>query len=233
MTQRTTDRVLILTSYPPRVCGIATYTQDLVTSLSRTFNGPFRYTVCALEDGKVSRDYPPEVTHTLDTKDPADHIRLALEVDQDPRIDRVWVQHEFGLYQGGDGHFLLQFLNAVAKPVAVTFHTVLSAPSPERIAMIRALADRASDVVVLTERSARILREEYTIDGDRITVIPHGTHVVAWHDKERMKEKYGLTGRRVLSTFGLLSSNKSIETALDALVEIKEAVPDVLYLVLG
>ena len=234
MTERATaDRVLVLTSYPPRVCGIATYTQDLLTALNRTFNGPFRYTVCALEDGRISRDYPKEVTHTLDTKDAADHIRLALEVDQDPRIGRVWVQHEFGLFQGGDGHFLLQFLNAVEKPVAVTFHTVLPSPSPERIAMIRALAERASDVVVLTERSGRILREEYAIDADKIIVIPHGTHVVAWHDKEKMKKKYGLTGRRVLSTFGLLSSNKSIETALDALVAIKAEVPDVLYLILG
>jgi hypothetical protein len=186
MNPRTTDRVLILTSYPPRGCGIATYTQDLVTALNRTFNGPFRYTVCALEDGPLTRDYPPEVTHTLDTKDPDDHIRLALEVDQDPRIDRVWVQHEFGLFQGGDGQFLLQLLNAVSKPVAVTFHTVLSSPSPERIAMIRALADRASDVVVLTQRSARILREEYAVAASKITVIAHGTHVVAWQDKERM-----------------------------------------------
>jgi glycosyltransferase involved in cell wall biosynthesis len=233
MTQRATDRVLILASYPPRVCGIATYTQDLVTALNRTFNGPFRYAVCALEDGKVSRDYPTEVTHTLDTKDAGDHIRLALEVDHDPRIDRVWVQHEFGLFQGGEGQFLLQFLNAVEKPVAVTFHTVLPSPSSERVAMIRALADRASDVVVLTERSARILREEYLIEAGKITVIPHGTHVVAWHDKDKMKRKYGLTGRHVLSTFGLLSSNKSIETALDALVVIKAEVPDVLYLILG
>ena len=233
MNQRTPDRVLILTSYPPRVCGIATYTQDMVTALNRTFNGPFRYTVCSLEDGPVTRPYPPEVTHTLDTKNPHDHIRLALEVDQDPRIDRVWVQHEFGLFQGGDGQFLLQFLNAVSKPVAVTFHTVLSSPSMERVAMIRALADRASDVVVLTQRSARILREEYAISAGKITVIAHGTHVVAWQDKERMKAKYGFSGRRVLSTFGLLSSNKSIETALDALAAIKQEVPDVLYLVLG
>ncbi|MGV3636980.1 MAG: glycosyltransferase [Flavobacteriales bacterium] len=234
MTERAaSDRVLVLASYPPRVCGIATYTQDLVTALNRTLDGPLRYTVCALEDGKVPRDYPTEVTHTLDTKDAADHIRLALEVDQDPRIVGVWVQHEFGLYQGGDGQFLLQFLSALEKPVAVTFHTVLPSPSPDHIAMIRALALRAADVVVLTERSARILREEYTIDADRITVIPHGTHVVAWHDKDKMKAKYGLTGRRVLSTFGLLSSNKSIETALDALLAIKEAVPDVLYLILG
>ncbi|MBP6699005.1 MAG: glycosyltransferase [Flavobacteriales bacterium] len=229
----TTDRVLILTSYPPRVCGIATYTQDLVTALGRTFHGPFRYTVCALEDGNISRDYPDEVIHTLNTSDVDDHIRLALEVDNDPSIALIWVQHEFGLYQGGAGNYLLQFLGAVNKPVAITFHTVLPSPSPERLEMIRALAQHATDVIVLTQRSAGILHDEYGIPTEKITVIPHGTHVVTWQDKELMKAKYGVRGRRVLSTFGLLSSNKSIETALDALVHIKQHVPDVLYLVLG
>jgi len=226
-------QVIVLTSYPPRVCGIATYTQDVVTALNRAFDGPVRYTVCALEDGDISRDYPAEVTHTLNTKNEEDHERLALEVAHDPRIERVWIQHEFGLYQGGEGEYLLEFMDAVHKPIAITFHTVLPSPSPERIATIHALAARATDIIVLTERSGRILRDEYAIGPDKITVVPHGTHVVAWHDKEKMKQKYGLRGRRVLSTFGLLSSNKSIETALDALSAIKEQVPDVLYLVLG
>jgi len=226
-------QVIVLTSYPPRVCGIATYTQDVVTALNRAFKGPVRYSVCALEDGDISRDYPAEVVNTLNTRDAKDHMRLALEVDHDPRIERVWIQHEFGLYQGGEGQYLLDFMNAVQKPIAITFHTVLPSPSPERIATISALAERASDIIVLTERSARILREEYGIAEDKVTVIPHGTHVVSWQDKELMKAKHGLQGRRVLTTFGLLSSNKSIETALDALVKIKEQVPDVLYLVLG
>ena len=226
-------RVLVLTSYPPRVCGIATYTQDLVTALNRTFSGPHRYTICALEDGPVIRDYPKEVTHHLNTLDLYDHIRLALEVDHDPRIEQVWVQHEFGLYHGGQGEYLIQFLDAVHKPVVITFHTVLPTPSAERKAMMCALAERARDIVVLTERSARILREDYAVPADRITVIAHGTHPVRWRDKQRMKEKYGLQDRQVLSTFGLLSSNKSIETALDALVAIKERSPNVLYMVLG
>ncbi len=229
----TPDRVLVLTSYPPRVCGIATYTQDLVTALNRTFTGPYRYTVCALEDGHVPRDYPIEVTHRLNTSDAEDHVRLAFDLDHDPRIKQVWVQHEFGLYNGGHGDYLLQFLSVVHKPIAITFHTVLPAPSVERKAMMCALADRAGDVVVLTERSARILREDYAIPGEKISVIAHGTHPVKWRDKQRMKEKYGLQDRQVLSTFGLLSSNKSIETAMDALVAIKERSPNVLYLVLG
>ena len=227
------DRVLVLTSYPPRVCGIATYTQDLITALNRTFTGPYRYTVCALEDGVVARDYPSEVTHHLNTSDAEDHMRLAFDLDHDPRIEQVWVQHEFGLYSGGEGQYLLRFLHAVHKPIAITFHTVLPSPSAERKAMMCALAERATDIVVLTERSARILQEDYAIPADKISVIAHGTHPVKWHDKQLMKEKYGLQDRQVLSTFGLLSSNKSIETALDALVAIKERSPNVMYLVLG
>ena len=233
MIDRVMERVVVLTSYPPRVCGIATYTQDVITALNRTFKGPARYTVCALEDGNISRDYPVEVMHTLNTLDAEDHSRLARELGRDPHVVRVWVQHEFGLYQGGDGQYLLRFLKEVNKPIAITFHTVLPSPSPERIATIRSLAELASDIIVLTERSARILREEYAVAADRITVIPHGTHVVAWRDKDLMKAKHDLAGRSVLTTFGLLSVNKSIETAIDALVAIKEEVPNVLYLVLG
>ncbi len=227
------DQVLVLTSYPPRVCGIATYTQDLVSALNRTFSAPLRYAICALEDPAVLRNYPQEVTHTLNTSDPDDHDRLAFEVDHDPHIQSVWVQHEFGLYTGGHGQYLLRFLQMIHKPVTITFHTVLPAPQQERLEMIRSLADMAIGVIVLTERSARILREDYRISADKITVMPHGTHTVKWKDKQLMKEKYGLQDRQVLSTFGLLSSNKSIETALDALVTIKEHSPNVLYLVLG
>ena len=227
------DRVLVLTSYPPRVCGIATYTQDLVSALNRTFSAPVRYTICALEDVPVLRNYPQEVSHTLNTSDPDDHDRLAFEVAHDPHIKSVWVQHEFGLYTGGEGQYLLRLLKVIRKPVTITFHTVLPAPHQQRLEMTRALADCATGIIVLTERSARILRDAYGINADKITVIPHGTHTVKWKNKQVMKEKYGLQDRQVLSTFGLLSSNKSIETALDALVTINQRSPNVLYLVLG
>jgi glycosyltransferase involved in cell wall biosynthesis len=233
MITATPDRTLVLTSYPPRVCGIATYSQDLVTALNLTFTGPDRYTICALEDDFAARDYPHEVTHSLNTMDADDHVRLAVEIDQDARIKSLWVQHEFGLFNGGQGHFLLELLTAVQKPIAITFHTVLPAPAADRRSMIRALAQQAADIIVLTERSASILRTEYAIPTEKITAIAHGTHPVKWRNKQQMKEKHGLQDRQVLSTFGLLSSNKGIETALEALVAIKERVPNVLYLVLG
>ncbi|MEO8589965.1 MAG: glycosyltransferase [Flavobacteriales bacterium] len=234
MNNRDLDQVLVLSSYPPRVCGIATYTHDLVTALNRTFSAPHRFTICALENEPRSlSEYPDEVVTTLDPSIEADHIALLDQVNGDPSIKRVWVQHEFGLYPGGDGRYLLSMLQGLHVPVSITFHTVLPDPSDERRSMVRGLAGVATSVIVLTERSARILREEYTINPDKIAVIPHGTHVVRWRDKQRMKKKRGLQDRLVLSTFGLLSSNKSIETAIDALPAIVEQCPSALYLVLG
>ncbi len=227
------DQVLVLSSYPSRVCGIATYTKDLVTALNQTFTEPLSFRVCALEEGLGSFEYPLEVTCALNTLDETAHVALAGRVNQDPRIKRVWIQHEFGLYNGAEGAYLLAFAQAVIKPTTITFHTVLPNPSPERNAMVRALAAAAADIIVLTTRSARILREEYAVEQDKITVIPHGTHVVRWQDPQRMKQKHGLEDRMVLSTFGLLSTNKSIETAIDAMPEIIAHTPNALYLVLG
>lgn len=227
------DHVLVLTSYPPRVCGIATYTQDLVSSLLRTYSAPLTFSVCALDEGPSTFSYPPEVSCTLNTLDEADHQALAQRVNSDARITRVWVQHEFGLYNGAEGQYLLELLRSLRKPVAITFHTVLPTPSHERREMIQSLAATALDVIVLTERSAAILRKEYAIPAEQITVIPHGTHAVRLQDKQRMKTKYGLEDRMVLTTFGLLSTNKSIETAIEALPAIAAHTPNVLYLVLG
>jgi glycosyltransferase involved in cell wall biosynthesis len=229
----TKDRIVVLTSYPPRACGIATYAHDLVTALNRTYNAPFRFHVCAVENTRDTRNHPKEVTHTLYAADPADHDRIAREIGSDPTIRGIWVQHEFGLFNKDGGAHLIRLLRNVHKPVTITFHTVLPAPAPERYQEVIALAEQASDIIVLTERSAGILEAVYGVPREKISVIPYGTHPVRWRDKMRMKARYGLQDRLVLSTFGLLSSNKSIETALDALKVIKDQHPNVLYLVLG
>jgi glycosyltransferase involved in cell wall biosynthesis len=226
-------QVLMLTSFPPRVCGIATYSQDLITAISAKFPASIAIQVCALEDGPVSETYPELVTHTLDTSDPLACAALGLAVDRDPEIRAVMVQHEFGLFGGNLGGHLLHFLDACHKPVAVTFHTVLPRPDGARLRMVRAIAHHASHLIVLTKRSARILVEEYGIADHMIVVVPHGTHPVAMQDKEALKERYGMQGRTVLSTFGLLSPNKGIGIALEALPAIIARFPDVLYMVMG
>ena len=229
----TLDRFLVLTTYPPRVCGIATYGQDLVHALDRTIRTPFSFRICALEEKRKFRDYPDEVTHVLNTRDREAYAALADQVDRDPNIAAVMIQHEFGLFGGEMGADLLLFTQAVRKPVVITFHTVLPHPDEKRRVLVRALGETVAQVIVITRRSAQILQRDYGIAEDKITVIPHGTHTVRWKDKQSVKEQYGLGDRLVLSTFGLLSPNKGIETALDAMPEIVARFPNVLYLVLG
>lgn len=227
-------QTLVITSYPPRVCGIATYTQDLLSALRRTYGGSMEFNVCALSHGPVERmEWPNEVVCTLDTLDEGAYHVLGHRINSDPRIKRVWVQHEFGLYPGGDGRWLTEMLRTVIKPVSITLHTVLPEPTLHQEETIKALAELATDLIVLTQRTGKLLHERYGVGQDKIHVLPHGAHPVPVGDDQRIKRMFGLEGRKVLSTFGLLSSNKSIETAIDALPAIVERVPEVVYLVLG
>jgi glycosyltransferase involved in cell wall biosynthesis len=224
---------LVLASYPPRVCGIATYTQDLLAALGRVYGNSARFRLCALERGMVQRAYPAEVECTLDTLDEQAYRNLAERVKKDERITGVWVQHEFGLYPGGEGRYLLDLLRSTDKTVTITFHTVLAEPGMERMQMVKDLAATAGHVVVLTDRSAELLRTVYGIAADKITVIAHGTHVIAAGHMNEKKRKLGLEGRMVLTNFGLLSSNKGIEVAIEAMPAIVREVPNAIYLVLG
>lgn len=227
------DHTLVLTSYPPRLCGIATYAQDMLNAVKRMYGNAFAFRICALEKGLRRNVYPPEVQYTLDTLDETSYIALAHRINADPRITRVWVQHEFGLFPGGEGLFLLDLLRAIRKPVSLTFHTVLRDPSPDRKEMVQALAEQAWEVIVLTERSRDLLRDLYEVPTSKLHVIPHGTHVILSEGREKMKSKLGLGGRMVLANFGLLSENKGIETAIEAMPAIVRADPRALYLVIG
>ena len=226
--------VLFLTSYPPRECGIATFTQDMAQALTRQFGASYDFKICALEESfSHHRTYPDEVVATLNTRSLKDCADLAEQINNDPSVRVVCVQHEFGLFGGERGSHVLAFLYALAKPVVINLHTVLPKPDLELKRLMRNIARTAQKLVVMTHRSAEILQNEYGIDPAMLTVIPHGTHLTPWQDPARLKEKYGLVGKKVLATFGLLSANKGIENALEALSQIKEAVPEVMYLVLG
>ena len=227
------NQTLVITSYPPRVCGIATYTQDLLTALRRTYNGAMEFKVCALTHGPATFAWPKEVAFTLDTLDETSYQHVTARINNDPRIKRVWVQHEFGLYPGGEGRWLTDLLRSITKPISITFHTVLPEPTQLQEETLRSLAPLATDIIVLTQRTGKLLHERYGVSQAKIHVLPHGAHPVPAGDKERIKRHFGLEGRKVLSTFGLLSSNKSIETAIDAMPAITKVIPDAVYLVLG
>ena len=223
--------ILFITSYPPRECGIATYCQDLRNAILEKFENSASFKICALESAQSNYDYPAEVKYILQTQKEEQYIALAHKINNDKNIATIFLQHEFGLFGGKYGDYLLNLLSKLKKPVSITFHTVLPNPNEELKATALQLANYATNIVVMTNNAALILKNDYGIAESKITVIPHGTHLVS----PRKDEKYGINfaDRTVLTTFGLLNEGKSIETAIAALPKIIPHFPNVLYLIIG
>jgi glycosyltransferase involved in cell wall biosynthesis len=228
----TSAEILVISSYPPRKCGIATYSQDLVRMLNKKFRCSFAIKICALESGPGRHDYPDEVEYTLDTTINPAYSKMAQTINSNDRIKIVLVQHEFGFFRRHEDTFL-QFLKDLRVPVLNAFHTVILKPDEELRARVKNIADASASVIVMTNNSAKVLREEYGLPRRKIMVIPHGTHLVTHPNKDDLKQKHGLAGRKVLTTFGLLGSGKKIETTLGALPSIIKTHPDVIFLVIG
>ena len=224
--------ILVITSYPPRECGIATYSQDLIKAINNKFSNSLSIRVCALESGDTNYTYPGEVKYILKTSLAAEYEILARKINQNNHIKLVLIQHEFGLYKVQENAFL-QFLFELTKPVAIVFHTVLPHPDEQLKSKIKSIAAICQSIIVMTYNSADILENDYGVSRQKITVIAHGTHLVPHISEQILKLKYKLTDRKVLATFGLLSSGKGIETTLEALPAIVRQCPDVMFLIMG
>jgi len=224
--------ILFITSYPPRECGIATYSQDLIKALNNKFSNALSIKVCALESGDTKYTYPDEVKYILKTSLASGYETLASNINKDDQIKIVLIQHEFGFYRMQEQAFQ-QFLNTLTKPVGIVFHTVLPNPDEQLKSTIKNITEACESIIVMTRTSADILMNKYGVPKQKLSVIAHGTHLVQHASKNFLKTKYGLKGRKVLTTFGLLSSGKSIETTLDALPAIIKQCPEVMFLVIG
>jgi glycosyltransferase involved in cell wall biosynthesis len=224
--------ILFITSYPPRECGIATYSQDLIKALNNKFSNSLSIRICALESGNANYPYPSEVKYTLNTSIAAEYKKLAVKINKDSRTKIVLIQHEFGFFKEQEKPFL-QFLYELSKPVVIVFHTVLPHPDKLLKSRINRITAVCESIIVMTHNSADILTIDYGLPKQKISVIAHGTHLVPHVSKEFLKKKYGLQGRKVLTTFGLLSSGKSIETTIEALLVIVEQNPEVVFLIIG
>jgi len=223
-------KIVFLSTFPPTQCGIATFTQDTVTAITNIFEQTVTCVICNITDKAIITKKKP---FTLNPKIRDDYGRVAREINEDDSIKLVHIQHEFGLFGGTYGSFLLDFLDVLKKPVAFTFHSVTPNPNNELKSVVRMLISYANSVFVMTNKSQKILIEDYKIEKEIITYVPHGTHIVSYENPTKAKHKFNLKNRIVLSTFGLLGSGKSIETALKALPEIIKHTPNVLYLVIG
>ncbi len=224
--------VLFITSYPPRECGIATYSQDLVTALGSQFSRSFTTSICAIESDEERHEYNGDARYILNIDYPPAFRSLAKAVNANGQIQVVVLQHEFGFFRRNEQH-LRVFLGLLKKPVIIVFHTVLPSPDFLMKKQVIEMTGLAASVIVMTASSKKILVLDYKVPQEKVAVIPHGTHLVPHSDKQLLKSKWGHAGKKVLSTFGLLSSGKNIETTLRALPAIIKQHPDVVFLIIG
>ncbi|TDU63076.1 glycosyltransferase involved in cell wall biosynthesis [Prosthecobacter fusiformis] len=215
----------------PRLCGIATFTHDLCEAVSSAAPATECYTG-AVNDRAEGYKYPPRVRFELQEKD-LDSYRRAADYLNFNNADVLCVQHEFGIYGGPAGSHLLALLKEVRMPVVTTLHTILSSPNPAQRKVMNELVQRSDRLVVMARKGAEILRETYAVPEAKIDIIPHGIPDIPFMDSSLSKAQFGVEGRKVLLTFGLLGPGKGIEYAIEALPEIVRQHPNVVYLILG
>jgi glycosyltransferase involved in cell wall biosynthesis len=224
------SKIVFLSTFPPTQCGIATYTQDTIKGITDVFGKSITCEICELVDKPKANSTQ---AYTLNTKDKAEYTKVAEEINKDKSVKLIHIQHEFGLFGGNYGDYLLDFLNVVKKPLTFTFHSVIQNPNKELKTFVKLLLSYSNSVFVMTNKSKEILMRDYDIAEDIITCVPHGTHIVIYEAPDQAKEKFNIQDRKVLSTFGLLGEGKNIETGLQALPKIIEKEPNVLYLIIG
>ena len=225
------QRIAFLGDYLPRLCGIATFTHDLCESVAAAAPEADCF-VGAVNDRAEGYDYPQRVRFEFLEKD-LDSYRRAADFLNFNNADILCVQHEFGIYGGPAGSHLLALLKEVRMPVVTTLHTILRNPNPSQRQVMLELAQRSDRLVVMAQKGAEILRDTYRVSDSKIDIIPHGIPDMPFVDSSFYKPQFGVEGRKVLFTFGLLGPGKGIEHVIEALPEIVRRHPNVVYLVLG
>ncbi|MGJ8550734.1 glycosyltransferase [Winogradskyella wichelsiae] len=226
-------KILFIATYPPRECGIATYTYDLNQALKNQFEDSFEIKICALKSNSDIHDYENEDVDFILNPDSLKSLTVtASKINLDKHIEMVMIQHEFGLFNNNKEGFL-NFLKALNKPITLAFHTVLPNPNKDLEKNVKNLVSIAKVVTVMTKSSADLLINTYGVNPNKIEIISHGTHLVKHQDKSLLKEKYHVSDRKVISTFGFLGPGKNIETTLNALPEIIKEHPEILFLIVG
>ncbi len=226
---RILKRIALIGNALPRRCGLATYTSHVADALADRFPC---VTVdhWAMDDG-TGVAYPAGI-RTIAVDDPAAYRAAAGEIEASG-ADVIWVQHEFGIFGGAAGGYLLNLLERTRAPVVATLHTVLEEPSADEERVFRQLLERASRLIVMAERGRGILTRRWGVAEHRIEVIPHGVPDRALRDPEDAKPRFGFAGRKVVMTFGLLAPDKGVDVMIKALPAIVARHPDLLYLVVG
>jgi glycosyltransferase involved in cell wall biosynthesis len=225
------QRIAFVGNYLPRLCGIATFTYDLCEAVISAAPGADCF-VGAVNDQAGGYKYPERVRFELQEKE-LDSYRRAADFLNLNNVDVLSVQHEFGIYGGPAGSHLLALIKEVRMPVVTTLHTITCQPDAAKRKVMEELVTRSDRLIVMAQKGAAILRETYGVSDAKIDIIPHGIPNLPFEDSNIHKEQFGVSGRHVLLTFGLIGPSKGIEHVIKALPEIVKVHPDVVYLVLG
>ncbi len=224
-------RIAVIGNYLPRRCGIATFTTDLCEGLASAFS---KTSVIALpvNDSANGYAYPDRVRFELAEREVASYRRASdfLNIND---IDVVSLQHEYGIFGGPAGSHILALLSDLRMPVVTTLHTVLSDPKPQQRKVMLELAQISDRLVVMSERGRTLLKDVYKVPDEKIDLIHHGIPDVPFIDPNFYKDKFGVEGKLVLLTFGLLSPNKGVEYVIEALPAILKRYADVVFMVVG
>jgi glycosyltransferase involved in cell wall biosynthesis len=220
--------ILFLSTYPPRACGIATFTQDLICELDKT--GRVNTAVAAISDAEY--DYPSKVKFKIEQQKEESYAEAAEKINSSG-FDLLMVEHEYGIFGGEWGKYLLTLTKNLKIPYFVTLHTVLPHPSKQQREIIRSLAEKGRKIITMAGNTVNILENNYQIDRSKIEMVHHGVPEYPAAERDTLKKELGLTGRFIISTFGLISPGKGLEYGIEAVSKIAEKHPEVLYLVLG
>ena len=224
-------RPLFLSTYPPEECGLATFAKDSADAVDLAADRCVS-SIAAIQKIRPLSGDDPRIVHVIDNN-LSDAYTLAADVANRGPFDVVSLQHEFGLYPGDWGRRIMDFVCHCDKPIVTTFHTLSTQPPELPRRLVREIAARSSNVIVMTETAARMLADVYGISGSGVEVIPHGVPVVPFERNRSHRRALGLTNRQVICTFGLINPGKGLEHMIRAMPRIVGTCPDALYLIVG
>jgi len=226
--------IVFISTFPPRQCGIATFTTDLTNTVDQMFGPLVESKIVAMNINDISSlPYSDKVILQISQLNEKDYIDAALKLNQFEKVRLVNIQHEFGIFGGEYGSHIILFLEKIKKPVVVTFHTVLPSPDKKLLNIVRNIAKYSKGLIVMTRHAKELLVRDYGLNSNHIQIIPHGIHNVPFKTTESAKSVLGLSNKLVLLNFGLLSSTKGIEYIIEALPPVVKKFPKVQFIIAG
>jgi len=225
-----TIKVACIGNYPPRECGIATFTRDLVESMEQTDRA--ECSVIAMNDQDEGYAYPDKVRYVVRQNHQRDYLKAVKFINYSD-ADVCVLEHEFGIFGGDSGTYILSLIHRLKIPLIATLHTILEKPSYNERAIIHEIGDKAQKIVVMSHRAIKFLTEIYGVRRERIELIQHGVPDLDLVQRDQYKQKFNLDDKKTIFTFGLLSRNKGIETVIQALPQVIRKHSDVVFIILG